>query len=136
MQGVDYESLSEALQMIRKNGGRGAFADLSRRSGVSESVLGRIAARKQKTVMLDTWRRLYEAEPELIPEPLSAVQPAHQFTADALDAYPIFRDVVKKVNDAAAEGLNYRTVLAVIKNDLDSALMIETNGNGGKRKTG
>ena len=57
MQGLHYAALSAALQKIRQEG-RGALAELSRQSGVSESVLGRLTDRKQKTVTLETWGRM------------------------------------------------------------------------------
>jgi hypothetical protein len=134
--GLKYELLSKALKEIRRRGEKGSFARLSEKSGVSLPVIGRLADQKQKTVTFGIWQKLHAAEPDLIPAPTIESATNSEFSNAAIEKYPVIEDITKRIREAMAKGHSYSVLLTVLRNDIDSALALEKNGNSGVRKTG
>ncbi|GBC64053.1 universal stress protein [Desulfonema ishimotonii] len=121
---------------------RGALAKLSRESGVSAPVLGRVASGKQQTLSIEIWIRLYRYAPDVFPPP-----PLHelsvdgssenQFTSEALSAYPFLKIIMDHANEAADKNFEQDVFLELCINSLKNELLkVKYGGKLSAKKTG
>lgn len=125
---IPCKELKKALVNYKDLNERGAISELSRQTGVSQSVLSRLSTGSQDTIELTSWEKLHNYDPTKFPPPNlpdQAKTTKGQFSKKALSKYPFVNIIIEHANESAEENFSKETVIQLFINSLNNELIKE-----------